>query len=55
MALTSIRRWLEVPRRSERGNVTLDHLLWALWIVVAVGVVTAVLTAFINGKIALLH
>ena len=54
-ALTSIRRWLQGPRRGERGSVTLENLLWAILIVALVGLATVALTNFINSKIGLLN
>jgi heme/copper-type cytochrome/quinol oxidase subunit 2 len=53
--LVTLRCRVESARRDERGNVTLEVLLWAIAIVAVVGIATAALTGFIQGKTGLLR
>ena len=41
--------------RDERGNVTMEHVLWAGVIVLLVGAVAAVLNGFIDSKLTVLR
>lgn len=53
--LTSIRLWLETPRRDERGSVTLENLLWAILVVALVAIAAAAITAAVNRRAGLLN
>ncbi|WP_341729121.1 hypothetical protein [Brooklawnia sp.] len=54
-ALVFARRWLEAPRRDERGSVTLEHVLWAILVLVLVGLAGAAITNFLNSKTGVLQ
>ncbi|MFE7506710.1 hypothetical protein [Promicromonospora sp. NPDC057488] len=40
-------RLAEAP---ERGNVTIEHVLWAVAVIAIVGTVVAVITQFVNSE-----
>lgn len=42
-------------RHDERGSVTIQEVLWAIAAIAFVGLVVAAVTAFLNGKIALIN
>lgn len=51
---TWLRHILATDRFDERGNVTMEHVLWAALVVALVGTVSAVLIQFVNSKLAVL-
>lgn len=55
--LVRLRAWADTlfaTHRDERGNVTLEQVLWAALAVFLVGLVGAALMAFIESKLAAL-
>jgi len=45
---------LRTARRSERGSVTTEHVLWAVAVIAIVGIVVAAVTSYVqtqSGKI----
>jgi len=55
--LQLIKAWVDDRTHgdSERGNVTTEHVLWAVAVILLVGLVVAALKAFVEGQIALIH
>ena len=41
---------LRTPRRSERGSVTIEHVLWAVAVIAFVGIVVAAITAYVQAQ-----
>lgn len=39
-------------RRDERGSVTMEQVLWAVAVIVIVGIVVAAITAFVTSEAA---
>jgi hypothetical protein len=50
-----IKAWISGPHHDERGNVTLEHVLWAVLVIGLVAIVAAALTSFVQAQIALIH
>lgn len=49
--LLDIRLGLETRRhKDERGSVTTEHVLWAVAVIAIVGIVVAVLTAYVTRQ-----
>lgn len=38
------------PRRSERGSVTIEHVLWAVAVIAIVGIVVAAVTTYVTNQ-----
>lgn len=36
----------------ERGNVTIEHVLWALGVIAIAGIVVLAITSYVSGKAA---
>ena len=49
------RRQLDALRRDERGNVTIEQVLWAIAAIAFVGIVIAVITTYLNDQAAKIH
>jgi hypothetical protein len=43
-------RWRAPSERDERGSVTTEHVLWAVAVIAIVGVVVAVLKAYVTSQ-----
>jgi len=47
-----------LPSRSladrERGNVTMEHVIWAVALIAIVGIAVAAITTFVTGQSALI-
>ena len=41
---------LRTARRSERGSVTTEHVLWAVAVIAIVGIVVAAVTAYVQAQ-----
>ena len=41
---------LHTPRRSERGSVTTEHVLWAVAVIAIVGIVVAAITSYVKTQ-----
>jgi UDP-N-acetylmuramyl pentapeptide phosphotransferase/UDP-N-acetylglucosamine-1-phosphate transferase len=41
---------LRTARRSERGSVTIEHVLWAVAVIAFVGIVVAAITAYVQAQ-----
>ena len=41
---------LRTPRRSERGSVTTEHVLWAVAVIAIVGIVVAAITSYVKTQ-----
>ena len=39
-----------MPRREERGSVTTEHVLWAVAVIVIVGIVVAAVKAYVTNQ-----
>lgn len=50
-ALTGADRSL-TRRRDERGSVTMEQVLWAVAVIVIVGIVVAAITAYVTNEAA---
>lgn len=50
-----IKAWICEPHHDERGNVTLEHVMWAAIVIGLVAIVAAALTSFVQAQIALIH
>lgn len=55
VTLHLIKAWLTPRGDPEAGSVTTEYVLWAAAVVVLVGLVVAALTAFVQGRIALIR
>jgi hypothetical protein len=43
-------RWGAPSERDERGSVTTEHVLWAVAVIAIVGIVVAVLKAYVTSQ-----
>jgi hypothetical protein len=41
---------LRTARRSERGSVTTEHVLWAVAVIAIVGIVVAAVTTYVKSQ-----
>ena len=41
---------LRTARRSERGSVTTEHVLWAVAVIAIVGIVVAAVTSYVQAQ-----
>ena len=41
---------LQTARRSERGSVTTEHVLWAVAVIAIVGIVVAAVTTYVKSQ-----
>ena len=41
---------IRTPRRSERGSVTTEHVLWAVAVIAIVGIVVAAITSYVKTQ-----
>ena len=41
---------LRTARRSERGSVTTEHVLWAVAVIAIVGIVVAAITSYVKTQ-----
>ena len=41
---------LRASRRSERGSVTMEHVLWAVAVIGIVGIVVAAVTSYVTSQ-----
>ena len=41
---------LRTTRRSERGSVTTEHVLWAVAVIAIVGIVVAAITSYVKTQ-----
>lgn len=41
---------LQTARRSERGSVTTEHVLWAVAVIAIVGIVVAAITSYVQAQ-----
>ena len=41
---------VQTARRSERGSVTIEHVLWAVAVIAFVGIVVAAITAYVQAQ-----
>ena len=41
---------LRTSRRSERGSVTMEHVLWAVAVIGIVGIVVAAVTSYVTSQ-----
>jgi hypothetical protein len=52
-AVALLKAWLTRPDDDrERGSVTMDHVLWALAVIVIAGIVIAAVTAYVTNQSA---
>jgi hypothetical protein len=51
--LALLKAWLTRPDDDhERGSVTMDHVLWALAVIVIAGIVIAAVTSYVTNQSA---
>jgi hypothetical protein len=56
-ALTVVRAWItppSAPGDSERGSVTIEHVLWAVAVIAIVGIVVAAITTYVTSQSGLI-
>lgn len=55
-ALTVLRAWISPPSDddSERGSVTIEHVLWAVAVIAIVGIVVAAITSYVTSRSGLI-
>jgi len=51
----SLSHWVSRrPHRSERGSVTIEHILWAIAVIVIVGIAVAAIKAYAENNSGLI-
>ena len=50
MAIVTAYDDLRTAHRSERGSVTIEHVLWAVAVIAFVGIVVAAITAYVQAQ-----
>ncbi|MGO1316826.1 MAG: hypothetical protein ACTMIR_07305 [Cellulomonadaceae bacterium] len=56
-ALSLLRAWITSPppdESSERGSVTIEHVLWAVAVIAIVAVVVAAITTYVQNQSGLI-
>ncbi len=47
-------RWARHPRRDEHGSVTMEHILWAIAVIVIVGIAVAAIKGYVDHNSSLI-